>query len=79
LRASFALHDIGSHDLRDDPGLRRDCSTDDRQHGELFIATRLQHEPIYEALAVQDGIHLPSGRADVRSIRFQPSCGLRIS
>ncbi|MFZ1130743.1 MAG: chloride channel protein [Terriglobales bacterium] len=26
----------------------------------LFIAARLQHEPIYEALAVQDGIHLPS-------------------
>lgn len=25
----------------------------------LFIASRLQHEPIYEALAVQDGIHLP--------------------
>jgi chloride channel protein, CIC family len=30
----------------------------------LFIASRLQHEPIYEALAVQDGIHLPS--ADTR-------------
>ena len=27
----------------------------------LFIASRLQHEPIYEALAVQDGIHLPVG------------------
>jgi CIC family chloride channel protein len=27
----------------------------------LFIASRLQHEPIYEALAVQDGIHLPHG------------------
>ena len=26
----------------------------------LYIASRLQHEPIYEALAVQDGIHLPS-------------------
>jgi len=26
----------------------------------LFIASRLQREPIYEALAVQDGIHLPS-------------------
>jgi CIC family chloride channel protein len=25
----------------------------------LFIASRLQHEPIYEGLAVQDGIHLP--------------------
>jgi len=26
----------------------------------LFIASQLQREPIYEALAVQDGIHLPS-------------------
>src|ERR1700674_5279761 len=26
----------------------------------LFIASRLQEEPIYEALAVQDGIHLPT-------------------
>ena len=26
----------------------------------LFIASRLQHEPIYEGLAIQDGIHLPS-------------------
>jgi CIC family chloride channel protein len=26
----------------------------------LFVASRLQHEPIYEALAVQDGIHLPT-------------------
>jgi CIC family chloride channel protein len=28
----------------------------------LFIASRLQHEPIYEALAVQDGIHLPTAK-----------------
>ena len=26
----------------------------------LFVASRLQHEPIYEALAVQDGIHMPT-------------------
>jgi CIC family chloride channel protein len=26
----------------------------------LFISSRLQREPIYEALAVQDGIHLPT-------------------
>ena len=26
----------------------------------LFIASRLQEEPIYEGLAIQDGIHLPS-------------------
>jgi CIC family chloride channel protein len=30
----------------------------------LFVASRLQEEPIYEALAVQDGIHLP--RSDAR-------------
>jgi chloride channel protein, CIC family len=27
----------------------------------LFISSRLQKEPIYEALAYQDGIHLPHG------------------
>ena len=32
----------------------------------LFIASRLQHEPIYEALAVQDGIHLPSAKTRQR-------------
>ena len=35
----------------------------------LFVASRLQHEPIYEALAVQDGIHLPSGVAHRRGQR----------
>ena len=30
----------------------------------LFISSRLQRQPIYEALAVQDGIHLPS--AEIR-------------
>ncbi len=29
----------------------------------LFISSRLQKEPIYEALAHQDGIHLPLGRS----------------
>jgi CIC family chloride channel protein len=29
----------------------------------LFIASQLQHEPIYEALAVQDGIHLPTAKS----------------
>ena len=28
----------------------------------LFVASQLQHEPIYEALAVQDGIHLPTAK-----------------
>jgi CIC family chloride channel protein len=32
----------------------------------LFIASQLQHEPIYEALAVQDGIHLPGSKARQR-------------
>jgi CIC family chloride channel protein len=32
----------------------------------LFIASRLQHEPIYEALAVQDGIHLPMTKGGKR-------------
>jgi CIC family chloride channel protein len=32
----------------------------------LFLASRLQREPIYEALAVQDGIHLPSADARQR-------------
>jgi CIC family chloride channel protein len=32
----------------------------------LFIASRLQHEPIYEALAVQDGIHLPTAESRQR-------------
>lgn len=29
----------------------------------LFISSRLQRQPIYEALAVQDGIHLPSAES----------------
>jgi CIC family chloride channel protein len=37
----------------------------------LFIASRLQHEPIYEALAVQDGIHLPTAETRRRSGRHQ--------
>jgi CIC family chloride channel protein len=32
----------------------------------LFVASRLQKEPIYEALAIQDGIHLPSAEGRVR-------------
>ena len=37
----------------------------------LFIASRLQHEPIYEGLAMQDGIHLPSAGARQRSGEYQ--------
>jgi CIC family chloride channel protein len=32
----------------------------------LFVASLLQHEPIYEALAVQDGIHLPTANTRQR-------------
>src|SRR6202165_5509023 len=32
----------------------------------LFVASRLQEEPIYEALAVQDGIHLPTAESRQR-------------
>ena len=47
----------------------------------LFIASRLQHEPIYEALAVQDGIHLPRAETRRRHGRRQvaKSCRLRAS
>ena len=37
----------------------------------LFIASRLQPEPIYEALAVQDCIHLPSAEARQRQGKRQ--------
>lgn len=33
----------------------------------LLVAGQLQHEPIYEALATQDGIHLPSSKSRQRS------------
>jgi CIC family chloride channel protein len=39
----------------------------------LFIASRLQHEPIYEALALQDGIHLPSAETHRRRGRREVS------
>jgi chloride channel protein, CIC family len=35
----------------------------------LFIASRLQKQPIYEALAIQDGIHLPSAESRRRGQR----------
>ncbi len=37
----------------------------------LFISSRLQPEPIYDALAVQDGIHLPSGESRHRQGKHQ--------
>jgi len=37
----------------------------------FFISYRLQREPIYEALALQEGVHLPTGEArrDLEGIR----------
>ena len=32
----------------------------------LFISSRMQHQPIYEALAVQDGVHLPTAESRQR-------------
>jgi CIC family chloride channel protein len=43
----------------------------------LFIASRLQHAPIYEALAVQDGIHLPSAKTRQRLGRRQVKKAMR--
>jgi CIC family chloride channel protein len=37
----------------------------------LFISSRLQHQPIYEALAVQDGIHLPGAGTSQRHSQRQ--------
>jgi CIC family chloride channel protein len=37
----------------------------------LFIASRLQPEPIYDALAIQDGIHLPGAEARQRYAQRQ--------
>jgi len=37
----------------------------------LFISSRLQREPIYEALAVQDGIHLPTAETRYRRDKRQ--------
>jgi len=39
----------------------------------LFVASLLQHEPIYEALAVQDGIHLPTAKTRQRLGQRQAS------
>jgi CIC family chloride channel protein len=43
----------------------------------LFVASRLQHEPIYEALATQDGIHLPSAKTRQRLDRRTAASILR--
>jgi len=45
----------------------------------FYISQKLQHEPIYEALARQDGIHLPTGayRQDARRLRI--SAAMRVA
>jgi CIC family chloride channel protein len=43
-----------------------------------YVSSRLQEEPIYEALLHQDGIHLPSGAAArAREVLLRVSDGLR--
>ncbi|PYX07808.1 MAG: hypothetical protein DMG88_13410 [Acidobacteria bacterium] len=37
----------------------------------LFISSQLQKQPIYEALAIQDGIHLPSAESRTRHVQRQ--------
>jgi CIC family chloride channel protein len=37
----------------------------------LFICSLIQHEPTYEALAIQDGIHLPSSESRARLAMWQ--------
>jgi chloride channel protein, CIC family len=37
----------------------------------FFISYRLQHEPIYEALASQDGVHLPTAEAREQLLRLR--------
>jgi CIC family chloride channel protein len=39
----------------------------------FFISYRLQHEPIYEALAGQDGVHLPTAEARSQLLRLRVS------
>jgi CIC family chloride channel protein len=43
----------------------------------LFIASRLQRTPIYEALAIQDGIHLPSAETRTRHGQRQVASVMR--
>jgi chloride channel protein, CIC family len=39
----------------------------------FFISYELQHEPIYEALASQDGVHLPTAEARTQLLRLRVS------
>ncbi len=43
----------------------------------FYISQRLQHEPIYEALARQDGLHLPSGASRLATRQLRVSVALQ--
>jgi CIC family chloride channel protein len=43
----------------------------------FYVSKRLQHEPIYEALALQDGIHLPNGMFREHARRLLVSSAMR--
>jgi len=43
----------------------------------FYISQRLQHEPIYEALARQDGLHLPTGEFRRIARQFRVSAALK--
>lgn len=43
----------------------------------FYISQRLQHEPIYEALARQDGLHLPTGEFRRMARQFRVSVALQ--
>ncbi len=43
----------------------------------FFISYRLQHEPIYEALAHQDGVHLPTAQSRAGDERIQVRQAMR--
>jgi CIC family chloride channel protein len=45
----------------------------------LFISSLLQKQPIYEALAVQDGIHLPSAESRQRRADYQIMRVMRVA
>jgi CIC family chloride channel protein len=43
----------------------------------FFISTRLQKQPIYDALAIQDGLHLPSAESRHKHVQLQVGAAMR--
>lgn len=43
----------------------------------LFISSRFQKQPLYEALAIQDGVHLPSAAESQRRVQRQVALVMR--